>query len=113
MNRFFKQSSRARGLLSWLLTPILTACLAAVSLRATEPSITSMAAGKKLYQNRCAKCHRMYDPAKYSDAQWQSWMDKMAKKAKLQPEEKQKLLEYVEQTLRAPATRSGKPSAAR
>lgn len=65
--------------------------------------VTNNATGKKLYQNRCAKCHKMYDPAKYSDSQWELWMGKMDKKAKLSPEEKDKVLQYVEETFRAPA----------
>ncbi|HEY5909438.1 MAG TPA: hypothetical protein VJA21_02410 [Verrucomicrobiae bacterium] len=69
--------------------------------------------GRKLYQNRCAKCHQMYDPAKYTDTQWQTWMTKMGKKAKLRPAEKQMVLQYVEQSLRASVKTSARVTKAR
>lgn len=62
----------------------------------------SLAAGKKLYLNKCAKCHKMYDPAKYDDHQWDSWMNKMDKKAKLKAREKEAVAEYI-RTLRPAA----------
>ncbi len=97
----------------WMTLFISTFCLAASLGRAAEPAIKSSSPGKKLYQARCAKCHRMYDPGKYTDAQWQSWMGKMSKKAKLRPEEKQALLDYVEQTLRDPAKKEDRNNGAR
>ncbi len=67
---------------------------------AAESASVPAEVGRKLYQNRCAKCHQMYDPAKYSDVQWQAWMDKMGKKARLRAAEKQMVMRYVEETLR-------------
>ena len=55
-----------------------------------------MAAGRKLYTVKCARCHKFYNPANYSDAKWREWMDKMSKKAKLKPDQKQILSEYLE-----------------
>ncbi len=60
------------------------------------------AAARKLYLGKCAKCHKLYDPAKYSDAQWTTWMNKMTRKAKLQPEQKEMLSRYIEESLRSP-----------
>jgi mono/diheme cytochrome c family protein len=60
------------------------------------------AAARKLYVNKCAKCHKMYDPAKYSDDQWNTWMDKMGAKSKLKPEQKEAVSKYIEQTFRQP-----------
>jgi diheme cytochrome c len=56
----------------------------------------SMEAGRKLYITKCARCHKLYNPANYSDAKWREWMDKMSKKAKLKPEQKQILSDYLE-----------------
>jgi len=61
-------------------------------------------AGRKLYVAKCAKCHKFYDPAKYTDAEWAMWMEKMGKKAKLKPDQKEMLARYIEETLRAPRT---------
>jgi hypothetical protein len=56
--------------------------------------------GRKLYVAKCAKCHKFYDPAKYSDPEWQKWMVKMSKKSKLTPEQSEMLSQYIDQTLR-------------
>src|ERR1051325_5600304 len=42
---------------------------------------------RALYALKCTKCHRFYDPAEYTDAEWQRWMRKMSKKSHLQPEQ--------------------------
>ncbi len=59
-----------------------------------------IAAGQKLYINKCAKCHKFYDPAKYSDADWNVWMSKMSRKAKLKAEQEQLLSRYIDENLR-------------
>jgi hypothetical protein len=59
-------------------------------------------AGRKLYVAKCAKCHKFYDPAKYSDAEWAMWMEKMGRKAKLKPDQQQILARYIDETLRSP-----------
>ena len=56
---------------------------------------------RKLYIAKCAKCHKFYDPAIYSDSEWQMWMVKMGKKSKLTPEQTELLSNYIEQTFRS------------
>jgi len=60
-------------------------------------------AARKLYVAKCAKCHKFYDPAKYSDPEWQMWMTKMTKKAKLKPEQQEMLSRYIEDNFRSSA----------
>jgi cytochrome c5 len=50
------------------------------------------AAGRRLYLNKCARCHKFYDPAAYDSEQWDKWMTAMSRKARLKAEER-KLLE--------------------
>jgi len=71
-------------------------------VRATDLSANDASAGRKLYVAKCAKCHKFYDPAKYSDEEWAKWMGKMSKKAKLKPEQEQMLSRYIDDTLRTP-----------
>ncbi len=78
---------------------ILVGIFAVTTARADGSAVDQTAAGRKLYVNKCAKCHKMYDPANYTDRQWDSWMGKMQKKAKLNPQEKEAVNEYVRQTL--------------
>jgi mono/diheme cytochrome c family protein len=59
-----------------------------------------LAAGKKLYTGKCARCHKFYDPTAYDDTKWNKWMQKMKLKAKLNDAQFQQLTNYVT-TLRA------------
>lgn len=70
------------------------------------------AAGRKLYVSKCAKCHKFYDPAKYSETEWQMWMARMSKKAKLRPDQAEILGRYIEDNLRRPQ-RTNNPTGAR
>ena len=68
-----------------------------------------MAQARKLYVAKCAKCHKMYDPAKYSDEEWQKWMTKMTRKSKLKPEQAEMLSRYIEETYRRPQKTNAAP----
>ena len=50
---------------------------------------------EKLYVTKCAKCHELYDPKKYSDADWDYWMTKMRKKSKLKPDQFESIDSYL------------------
>lgn len=50
---------------------------------------------RDLYAVKCANCHRFYPPANYTDADWSLWMDKMSRKAKLDPDQDQLLRRYL------------------
>ena len=69
---------------------------------AKDSPLSDGAAGQKLYVAKCAKCHKFYDPAKYSEADWEMWMAKMSKKAKLKPDQQQVLSRYIAENLRSP-----------
>jgi cytochrome c5 len=52
--------------------------------------------GREIYVGRCAKCHAVKPVNAYAAEDWASRiMPKMAKKAKLTPEEKETVLAYV------------------
>ncbi len=55
-----------------------------------------MERARQLYSAKCSKCHRFYDPATYPEAKWRSWMTKMSKKAKLNPDQEDLLARYLE-----------------
>ena len=68
---------------------------------ASELSADQTKSAQRLYQVKCAKCHKFYNPTDYTGPDWQSWMQKMAKKSKLKPAQAQLLSRYLD-TLRAP-----------
>ena len=55
---------------------------------------------RKLYVGKCAKCHKFYDPARYTDEEWAGWMAKMSRKSKLTADQERMLASYIEQTFR-------------
>lgn len=59
-----------------------------------QPAEISRAAD--LYPLKCAKCHKFYDPSGYNDAEWRTWMTKMSKKSRLQPDEEDLLTRYLD-----------------
>ena len=71
-------------------------------VRAVEEAGDETTVARRLYISKCAKCHKFYDPAKYSDEDWEKWMGKMSKKAKLTPEQAKALSRYIENTFRNP-----------
>jgi hypothetical protein len=62
---------------------------------AVELSPTQVQEAHKIYINKCAKCHELYNPKAYSDAEWDKWMVKMKKKSKLKQEQFDLLMGYT------------------
>jgi hypothetical protein len=71
--------------------PLLTVDAAsAAGLSAREVSDANT-----LYATKCAKCHKFYNPSDYSQKDWDLWMEKMSRKAKLNPEQEDLLTRYL------------------
>ena len=62
-------------------------------------SAKELSEAKRLYNSKCSRCHKFYNPSSYDDAEWQDWMEKMRKKSKLKNEQFDLLTRYTE-TLR-------------
>lgn len=62
---------------------------------------------RALYLAKCARCHKFYDPAKYTEAEWRKWMTKMSRKAKLKPEQDDTLRHYLDLYRAVSATNPG------
>jgi mono/diheme cytochrome c family protein len=85
---------------SLILLLALTGCASPPPAAAAAQSADPLAQGHQIYVAKCAKCHKFYDPANYSDQEWKIWMQKMSRKAKLKPEQEKALTQYIDQTLR-------------
>jgi hypothetical protein len=81
----------------FLLTAGAIAALAGCTgpVGATNSAPDDLSPARKLYVAKCAKCHKLYDPMRYSDAVWQQWMTKMSPKARLKPEQEERLARYI------------------
>ena len=64
--------------------------------QAADPPSSELKAAQKLDVNKCARCHRRYQPSAYTQADWELWMDKMGRKSKLRPEQTDLLKRYPE-----------------
>ncbi|WP_162128510.1 HU family DNA-binding protein [Flavobacterium phycosphaerae] len=54
-----------------------------------------LAEGKSLYENSCARCHRLYEPKEFSAEQWKPIVLRMAPKARLNEAQGMKVYNYV------------------
>jgi hypothetical protein len=50
-----------------------------------------------IYTAKCAKCHEFYEPKRYSEKEWRSWLLKMNKKAKLKKEQSDLIGRYLDE----------------
>ena len=50
---------------------------------------------RRLYDAKCLRCHKSYDPRAYSGRQWDSWMSKMSRKARLDTGQQDLLVRYL------------------
>ncbi len=95
----FRNSVLMRGALFMLLTAAWVLCGGAG--RAAGLADSDLKTARKLYIVKCAKCHKLHDPAGYTDSEWAAWMAKMAKKARLKKDQEELLSRYLD-TLRRP-----------
>lgn len=51
--------------------------------------------GEKLYKRKCRQCHLLISPKKYTDYEWEEFLEHYAKEAKLTKSEKEKILEFL------------------
>ena len=52
--------------------------------------------GRKLYDAKCLRCHKSYDPHAYTGPQWDAWMNKMSRKAHLDTGQQDLLVRFLE-----------------
>ncbi|MES2747267.1 MAG: cytochrome c [Bacteroidota bacterium] len=81
---------------------IIYSCSPKVAPAVTEakpPVVATLSAelaeGKSLYENNCAKCHRLYDRHEFTPEQWTPITISMQQKAKIQDVERQKIYNYL------------------
>ena len=79
------------GVLVYSCSPKITPQLTEVKKEIT-PKIEE---GKSIYENNCAKCHKLYDPKSYSIQDWQPILKRMQSKARLQDADMDKINAYL------------------
>jgi len=74
-----------------LATIILFVC--SVSAAGMADDITP---GRKLHTAKCARCHKLYDPAGYDQKAWDTWTERMRQKAHLNNDQYRQLTAYLD-----------------
>ncbi|AOC93608.1 hypothetical protein BB050_00452 [Flavobacterium anhuiense] len=55
--------------------------------------------GKNLYDNSCARCHKLYEPKKFTKEEWTPILVRMGKKAKLDETQMASITNYIDSQL--------------
>ncbi|MEP7093156.1 MAG: cytochrome c [Flavobacterium sp.] len=58
-----------------------------------------LAEGQTLYSNNCAKCHKLFEPKKFTQEEWHPILVKMQKKAKLDDVQMASITNYIHSQL--------------
>ena len=56
---------------------------------------TTILEGKKLYENSCANCHKLFPANKHDKSGWTKTLERMAPKAKITEEQKNLVYNYL------------------
>lgn len=65
----------------------------------TKELTPELAEGKSLYENSCARCHKLYEPKEYTKTEWTPILIKMGKKAKLNETQMASITNYIDSQL--------------
>ena len=64
-------------------------------VRWPEATLASLQAGRALYIKGCARCHTLYRPWAVPAAEWPETVLEMAKRAKLDPQQAERVVRYL------------------
>ncbi|GEM55801.1 cytochrome C [Flavobacterium branchiophilum] len=97
-----------KGILILGLSIVLVSCNSSKSTTSSasaNPSEKAMvltpalAEGKSLYENHCAKCHKLYAASEYTKQEWKPILLKMQKMAKIDDAQLARISEYIDAQL--------------
>src|SRR5690606_1572056 len=86
------QCSTARKSASKTTEPTAGATLGEIKRNYTP---AQMEEGKVIWQDKCDKCHKLYDPASHTVVKWEMILPRMSQKAKLTEEEAGKVRAFI------------------
>jgi hypothetical protein len=61
-------------------------------------SLADLKTGRETYVNKCASCHQLYLPNKYTEKVWMNNLNEMQVRAKITDHEKQLIYQYLTST---------------
>lgn len=72
------------------------ALLVPLALHEAVAGAEDVEAGRKAYVRSCARCHRLYDPGRYSEAAWREWAIKMRARMRMTDDAFEQMMRYAE-----------------
>ncbi|RUT72030.1 cytochrome c [Flavobacterium cupreum] len=82
--------------------PVAAAEPAAPTATETAKAVTltpELAEGQNLYENNCAKCHKLFEPKKFTREEWTPILVRMGKKAHLDAAQMTSITNYINSQL--------------
>jgi cytochrome c5 len=80
---------------STALTPLTPSTPAVTETAKTTELTPELAEGKNLYENSCARCHKLFEPKKFTQEDWKPILVKMQKKAHLDDTQMASISNYI------------------
>jgi cytochrome c5 len=71
----------------------------AETAKALDLTPEKLAEGKNLYENSCARCHKLYEPKQFTQKEWKPILISMQKKAKLDDVKMASVSNYIHSQL--------------
>ena len=60
-----------------------------------DASLEDLIRGREIYTQRCARCHSLFLPERFSMAQWKTSLNKMQPRARINDTEKELILKMI------------------
>jgi len=60
-----------------------------------DASLDDLVKGREIYTQRCARCHSLFLPDRFSMVQWKSSLEKMQPRARINDTEKELILKMI------------------
>ena len=80
---------------------LISGCVSSLYIPKQEDAISSntsleiLKTGRELYVNKCGSCHNLYLPSLYDFQRWNSVVDKMQKRSKIDDNQKELIIKYL------------------
>ncbi|MFZ4590834.1 MAG: hypothetical protein ACOYN6_07535 [Ignavibacteria bacterium] len=96
----YSKSIIGRTLVVFLFASTLYSCTSALyepGLKEVKDEVllSELKEGRKKYIQKCGSCHNLYLPEKYTKTEWEDWLGKMEKRAKLSEKDKSVIFKYL------------------
>lgn len=88
-------------MMRWLC--LMLVCTTGTATSENGLSTSESKQAEKLDRKKCYRCHKPYEPRDYSVEDWDGWMEKMSRKARLKESDEALLKRYFQEKRAAAA----------